>query len=199
MIHHVLGLFTHPDQEWKEIRGEEESISHMYFTHVLILAAIPAISAYIGTSQVGWVVGDGAPVKLTEASALQMTVMTYIAMLIGIGAMGAFIHWMSRTYDSSPTITQCVVFAAYNATPLFIGGLAALYPNLWLAMGVGTAAICYTVYLLYVGIPVFMGIPEEEGFVYASSILAIGLVTLVSMIAMSVVIWGLGVGPVYTS
>jgi hypothetical protein len=44
-----------------------------------------------------------------------------------------------------------------------------------------------------------MGIPEEEGFVYASSILAIGLVMLVSMIAMSVVIWGLGVGPVYTS
>jgi hypothetical protein len=199
MIHHVLGLFTHPEQEWKEIRGEEESISHMYFTHVLILAAIPVISAYIGTSQVGWVVGDGDPVKLTSASALQMTVMTYIAMLIGIGAMGAFIHWMSRTYDSNPTITQCVVFAAYNATPLFIGGLAALYPNLWLSMLVGTAAICYTVYLLYVGIPVFMGIPEEEGFVYASSILAIGLVMLVTMMAMSVVLWGVGIGPVYTS
>ena len=50
MIHHVLGLFTHPEQEWKEIRGEEESISHMYLTHVLILAAIPAVSAYIGTT-----------------------------------------------------------------------------------------------------------------------------------------------------
>ena len=199
MIHHVLGLFTHPEQEWKEIRGEEESISHMYFTHVLILAAIPAISAYIGTSQVGWIIGNGDPVKLTTASALQMTVMTYIAMLIGIGAMGAFIHWMSRTYDSNPTITQCVVFAAYNATPLFIGGLAALYPNLWLSMLVGTAAICYTVYLLYVGIPVFMGIPEEEGFVYASSILAIGLVMLVTMMAMSVVLWGVGIGPVDTS
>ena len=199
MIHHVLGLFTHPEQEWKEIRGEEESISHMYFTHVLILAAIPAISAYIGTSQVGWIIGNGDPVKLTTASALQMTVMTYIAMLIGIGAMGAFIHWMSRTYDSNPTITQCVVFAAYNATPLFIGGLAALYPNLWLSMLVGTAAICYTVYLLYVGIPVFMGIPEEEGFVYASSILPIGLVMLVTMMAMSVVLWGVGIGPVYTS
>jgi hypothetical protein len=33
MIHHVVGLFTHPDQEWKEIRGDqEESISHMYLT-----------------------------------------------------------------------------------------------------------------------------------------------------------------------
>ncbi len=123
MIHHVWGLFTHPDQEWQEIRGEEETISHMYLTHVLILAAIPAVSAYIGTTQVGWAIGDRAPVMLTEASALQMTVMTYLAMLAGIAVMGAFIHWMARTYDASPNLTQCVVFAAYTATPLFIGGL----------------------------------------------------------------------------
>ena len=75
MIHHVVGLFTHPDQEWQEIRGEEESISHMYLTHVLILAAIPALSAFIGTTQVGWSIGDRAPVMLTEASAMQMTIM----------------------------------------------------------------------------------------------------------------------------
>ena len=24
MIHHVVGLFTHPDQEWREIRGDKE-------------------------------------------------------------------------------------------------------------------------------------------------------------------------------
>ena len=164
MIHHVWGLFTHPDQEWQEIRGEEESISHMYLTHILILAAIPAISAYIGTTQVGWVVGGGDPVKLTQASALQMTVLTYLAMLAGVAVMGAFIHWMARTYDANPSLTQCIVFAAYNATPLFIAGLAALYPHLWLGMIVGVAAISYTVYLLYVGIPTFMNIHKDEGF-----------------------------------
>ena len=59
MIHHVVGLFTHPDQEWREIRGDaEESIGHMYFTHTLILAAIPAISAFIGTTRVGWSIGS---------------------------------------------------------------------------------------------------------------------------------------------
>ncbi|MTI90654.1 MAG: YIP1 family protein, partial [Pseudomonas stutzeri] len=51
MIHHVWGLFTHPGQEWNEIRGEEETVSHMYLTHVLLLAAIPAVSAYIGATQ----------------------------------------------------------------------------------------------------------------------------------------------------
>lgn len=199
MIHHVWGLFTHPDQEWQEIRGDKETISHMYLSHVLILAAIPVVSAYIGTTRVGWSVAGGEAVRLTESSALQMTVLSYLAMLAGIAAMGAFIHWMSRTYDAKPTLTDSIVFAAYCATPLFIGGLAALYPNLWLAMAVGTAAVCYTAYLLYVGIPTFMNIPKEEGFMFSSSVLAVGLVVLVAMMATSVVLWGFGIGPVYSS
>ena len=199
MIHHVWGLFTHPDQEWQEIRGEEESISHMYLTHVLILAAIPALCAYFGTTEVGWTIGDGDPVKLTAESALQMTIMSYLAMLAGVAVMGAFIHWMARTYDAAPSMAQSVVFAAYTATPLFVGGLAALYPNMWLAMFVGIAAICYTVYLLYVGLPTFMNIPSDEGFLFSSSVLAVGLVVLVAIMAATVIIWGLGVGPVYTN
>lgn len=199
MIHHVWGLFTHPDQEWRQIRGEEESIGHMYLTHTLILAAIPVISAYIGTTQVGWVIGDREPVMLTHGSALWMTVMSYISMLLGVAVMGGFIHWMARTYDATPNLAQCVAFATYTATPLFLGGLAALYPHMWLGMLVGTAAISYTVYLLYVGLPTFMNIPPEEGFMFSSSILAVGLVVLVAIMAFTVVLWGIGIGPEYTS
>jgi len=62
MINHVWGLFAHPDREWQEIRGEKETISHMYLSHVLILAAIPVVSAYIGTTRVGWAFGSGEAV-----------------------------------------------------------------------------------------------------------------------------------------
>ena len=123
MIHHVFGLFTHPDEEWQDIRGDEASISHMYLCHVLLLAAIPAASAYIGTTKVGWNIGDGAAVMLTHASALQMTSMSYLVMLIGVAVMACVVHWMARTYDATPSMAQSVVFTAYTATPLFVGGL----------------------------------------------------------------------------
>lgn len=197
MIQNVVGLLTNPDKAWRSIKAGEMTLGPIYLVHVLVLAAIPAVSAYIGTTQVGWTIGTLEPVKLTQASALQMTALTWLAMLAGVAVMGAFIHWMSRTYDANPTITECVIFAAYTATPLFIAGLAALYPDLWLAMIAGTIAICYTTYLLYQGIPIFMGIPEEEGFLFASSILAVGLVVLVGMMATAVIFWGLGIGPVY--
>jgi len=197
MINHVWGLFAHPGQEWQAITGEEREVGHLHLGEVLVLAAIPAISAFIGTTQVGWSIGGGEAVKLTESSALQLTLLSYLAMLCGVAVMGAFIHWMSRTYDANPTLVQCIVFAAYTATPLFVGGLAALYPHIWLGMIVGTAAICYTTYLLYVGLPTFMNIPSDEGFLFSSSVLAVGLVVLVAILALSVIMWGMGVGPIY--
>src|SRR3989344_726091 len=97
MIHHVVGLFTHPDEEGGEIRGDKEkSASHMSLTHTLILAAIPAVSAFIGTTQVGWVIGNRPPVMLTVESALWMTVRSYLAMLGGVAGVGAVIHRMAR-------------------------------------------------------------------------------------------------------
>lgn len=200
MIHHVLGLFTHPDQEWQQIRSEdEESIGHLYLIHTLILAAIPAVSAYIGTTQVGWQIGDRTPVMLTSDSAVWMALMSYLAMLGGVGVMGGFIHWMARTYNATPSLGRCVAFATYTATPLFLGGLAALYPHMWLGMMVGLAAVCYTVYLLYVGLPVFMGVHPDDGFMFSSSVLAVGLVVLVAIMAFTVVLWGVGIGPEFTS
>lgn len=198
MISHVAGLFTHPQQEWKEIRDTEESISHLYFAHVLFLALIPPVSMFIGTTKVGWTIGNGSPVMLTESSAMIMSVLMYLALLVGVGVIGAFIHWMSRTYDSAPGIARCIVFAAYTATPLFVAGLCALYPNVILTMLVGIGAVFYTVFLLYMGIPIFMKIPEDEGFVYASSILTIGLVMFVALMAITVLIWSFGFGPAYT-
>lgn len=44
-----------------------------------------------------------------------------------------------------------------------------------------------------------MNIPDDEGFMFSSSVLAVGLVVLVAMIASSVILWGMGVGPIYIS
>jgi hypothetical protein len=200
MIHHVWGLFAHPDQEWQQIRGDhEQSIGRFYFTHTLILAAIPSVSAYIGTTRMGWVIGERTPVMLSQHSALWMSILSYIAILGAVAIMGGFIHWMARTYNTEPSLSRCIAFATYTATPLFIGGLAALYPHLWLGTLVGMSAICYTVHLLYVGLPTFMNIPADEGFMFSSSVLAIGLVLLVAIMAFTVVLWGIGVGPEYVT
>ena len=56
---HVWGLFSHPDREMQVINRENETISHHYTHHVLLMAAIPVICAFIGTTQIGWNFGEG--------------------------------------------------------------------------------------------------------------------------------------------
>ena len=84
------------------------------------------------------------------------------------------------------------MFAGYVATPLFISGLVALYPLVWLCVLVGALALAFTGYLLYVGIPLFLSIDREESLRLSGSTLAIGILVFEVLLAMTVVIWGYG-------
>jgi len=196
---HSFGILTHPDREWESIRDHHESTSKLYLGHVLVLALIPTLSAFYGASEVGWRIGDGEIVKLTQNSAAQLCVLFYAAMVSGIFILGKFIDFFALTYGADETEHNGVLLAAYTATPLFIVGITALYPVIWVNMLAGVVAVCWSVYLLYEGLPILMKIPKDRGFMFASSVLTIGLVMLVGLLAISVVIWSIGFGPVYTS
>ncbi len=196
---HTFGILTHPDKEWESIRAEHESTTKLYLTHVLLLALIPAASAFYGTTEVGWRIGDGELVRLSQSSALQLCVLFYAAMLCGIYVLGKFIDFFSLTYGVDPAEHRGIALAAYTATPLFLVGVIAVYPVLWVNMAAGVIAVCWAVYLLYEGLPILMKIPQERGFMFASSVLTVGLVMLVGLFAISVVVWSVGIGPVYVS
>lgn len=191
-MNHVWGLFSHPNKEMHVIRSENETISHHYVHHVLIMAAIPVICAFIGTTQLGWNFGDGNVVRIAPSLGLVLGVMFYALMLVGVAVMGRVIWWMARQYPQRPSLKNCMVFAGYVATPIFLSGIVALYPLVWLCMLVGTVALFYTGYLLYVGIPTFLNIHREEGLSFASSTLAIGVLLLEVLLALTVVLWGYG-------
>lgn len=198
-LRHTVGLLTHPDREWQAIRQNPESLARLYFTHLIPLALIPAASGFYGTTQVGWQIGDGQVIKLTESSAFQLCLLFYLAILVGTYIIGRFIDFFAATYDVRDDKPRGVTLACYTATPVLLLGIIALYPNIWVNMLVGLIGVTYSVYLLYEGLPILMKIPPERGFMFASSILTVGLVMLVALLAISVVIWSIGVGPEYMS
>ena len=194
-VSHIAGLFTHPKKEWEAIHKSAES----YLPHMLILAAIPPIAGYIGTTQFGWQIGAGDPIRLTNMSAGVIAIVYYVAMLMAVFTMGMVIHWMGRTYGTTQPLVQCLALASYTATPLFLIGIMEVYPVLWLNFIFGLPALGYTVYLLYSGVPAMMEIPEDRGFLFSSAVLAFGMVCFVGMLAATAIFWGLGLGPQFTS
>lgn len=196
---HTVGLLTHPDQEWVSIREEHESVSKLYLSHLFILALLPAAAAYYGTTQVGWQVGGSEVVRLTSSSAFQLCALFYLATLTGIYMIGRAIDFFATTYGVGEHEHNGVILAAYTATPLLVVGVVAIYPVLWVNMLAGVAAVAYSVYLLYEGLPILMKIPEDRGFMFATSVLTVGLVMLVGLLAITVIVWSVGVGPEYVS
>ena len=201
MLEHTLGIMLHPDSEWKAIRNEKHSFKQVFLSHVPLLALIPTVSFFIGVTQVGWSFGGGDPVKLTLWSAAELCGLTYLALLIGVYVLGEFINWMSKTYGVRDPEEQRhyegTALAVYVTTPVFLVGVFGLYPDLWLNAIVTLLAGAYAVYLIYEGIPILMNISKEQAFMFASSVVTIGLVLMVLVRVGAVILWSIGIGPVY--
>lgn len=188
-LQHLMGVLYHPKKEWRAIESEHYTATHIFLAQISILALIPAVSLFIGTTQIGWSISGGDYVKLSVSSALPAAIAFYFAMWIGVGFIAWTIHWMEKTYGGKVGIDECVALTVFTATPLFLAGLSGLYPVLWFNVIVGLIAVCYSVYLLYSGVPEIMHIPEDRAFFFSTSILTVGLCVLVGMIATAVIVW----------
>ncbi len=198
-LKHLPGLLFKPQEEWREIRRNNITINNVYFTLVLLLGAIPPVCGYIGTTMVGWSVGDGPVIKLTVDSALKIAIVFYLAILVAVYAIGRMIHWMGDTYGFTRSLARCVQLAAFTATPLMLIGVFLIMSNLWVIYLIGLPALIYSVYLLYIGVPIMLDLPKEKGFLLSSAVLAVGLVTLVGLLAATVILWGMGIEPSFNN
>jgi len=200
-LEHTLGIMLHPDSEWKAIRNEKHSFQQVFLSHVPLLALIPVVSFFVGVTQIGWSVGSGESVKLTILSALELCGLTYFALLIGVFVLGEFINFMAKTYGVKDSEEkrhyEGTALAVYVSTPVFLVGIFGVYPDIWVnAIATGVAG-AYAVYLIYEGIPILMNITKEQAFMYASSVVTVGLVLMVVVRVFAVILWSTGVGPVY--
>ncbi len=198
-LDHTLGILTNPDQEWQLIRDQKQSFRGVFLTHIPFLALIPVLAAFYGVTQVGWAIGDADPVKLSVESAMSLCALTYVALLAGIFILGEFVNWMSKTYGVEGPEDRVhydgTALAVFVTTPLLLVGVFLVYPVLWLNALAMVVAGCYSLYLIYEGLPILMNIDKDRAFMYASSIVTVGLVLMVTAMIGTVLIWGMGVGP----
>ncbi|MDF2643429.1 MAG: hypothetical protein K0R45_2703 [Pseudomonas sp.] len=193
----IVKLFTQPKQAWRDIRAQEDESPRQYLPHLVLLALIPVVCLFIGTTQVGWSLAQGERVWLSTKSALQLCALLYIATLVGVVVMGLFIRWMSRTFSARPTFNQCIGFATYVSTPFYLAGIAGLYPSRWLAIVVLLLASGYSSLLLFVGIGTFMRLPEGKAPLYAAAVWGVGLLVLVTILVSTILLWYNGLTPEY--
>ncbi|MGA7980824.1 MAG: Yip1 family protein [Chromatiaceae bacterium] len=153
--------------------------------HVALLSLIPTLCGYYATAVIGWDLGAGEPFTIAQNKALYIAIACFVGFNVGVYAMGYGICWLSQTFDVKPKPMHCVELAVFTSVPLFLVGFSALYPVLYINVLLGLVAIAASVYLLYIGVPIFMHIPEDEGFVYSSWVVSLGMIMIVVFLGLS--------------
>ena len=199
MIANPFGFLFFPDKQWQRAADLRNEQFFRYLLYPVLFALIPSAAWYYGTAITGWQVGSAEGVtRLTSESALKLIAAFYLTMLMSIGVIGYSIRWMAETYGVKASVSKGIAVSAFAATPMFIVGAVGVYPILWLDLLLGIFSLCWSVYLLYTGIPIVMHMPNERGFLYTSAIIAVCCVILMCIMGGSVILWDFGFMPVFT-
>ena len=192
-----LLVTVNPVTGWRRIADNAAGMGEILALHTVPYALIPAVCWYFGVTRQGWEVA-GEPIRLTAQSAAPMCVMFFLAMVFGVVFLGYMVKWMALSYGSGSSLSQGTALISYTASPFFIAGLLGLYPVIWLDILLGCLVACYCIYLLYRGTSVVLDVPPERGFLYASAVFAVALVSFVALLGATVILWDFGPAPEYT-
>lgn len=181
VIERAKDILLKPKETWAAIDEEPATLAGLYTGYLMMLAAIPAICGFVGMSLIG-VSGFGVTVRIPLVAGLANMVVSYVLSLVGVYVLALVINALAKTFGGTSDSIQALKVAVYASTAALLGGIFSLLP----AMAVlGLVAALYSLYLLYVGLPVLMRNPPERSLAYT-------VVVVVAAIVLSIVIGAVG-------
>ena len=153
LVARVKGLLIDPKAEWRIVKGEPGDTGALMKSYVAILAAIPAVCSFIGTS----IVGIG-PYRTGIVPGLASAIGGYILSLIGVFIVAFVIDTLAEKFAGRKNFASAFKVAAYAPTAAWIASVFTAIPVLSFFSVLGL----YSLYLFYTGLPILMKVPEDK-------------------------------------
>lgn len=158
LVERVKRLLLSPRTEWGVIDAESTTPAALYTGYVLPLAAIGPIAQVIGYSVFGISVPFLGTYRVPIGSAITNAILTYVLALIATYLLGLIIDGLAPTFGAQRSPIQALKVAVYSSTPAWLAGVFALVPGLRPLQILGL----YSLYLLYLGLPMLMKAPRDK-------------------------------------
>jgi hypothetical protein len=168
LVERVKGILLTPRSEWETIAAEATTPAGLYKGYILPLAAIGPICQVVGYSVLGLRMPFGSTVYRTPiGTALTSAVVTYVLSLIGVFVLAMIIDGLAPTFGGTRSQIQGLKTAAYASTASWVAGIFTLVPGLRVLAILGL----YSIYLLYLGLPVTMKAPSDRAGAYTGVVI----------------------------
>ncbi|MGH7583775.1 MAG: Yip1 family protein [Gemmatimonadales bacterium] len=184
LVDRVKAILLTPRKEWPVIDAEPATISSLYSSYVLPLAAIPPIASFIGWSLIGETF-FGTTIRLSITQGIESALVRYILSLASVYVLALIIDALAPNFDGQKSQIQAFKIAAYSSTAAWVAGIFMVVP----ALGILAILGLYSLYLLYLGLPVLMKSPQDKaaGYTVVVIVCAIVLYLIVGVIVLRVV------------
>ena len=180
LIERAKRILLTPNSEWPIIEAEATSVSQLFKGYLVPLAAFAAVMSFIRMSLIG--VGFW---HLPVITGLLYALLRFGSVLLGIYLVGLIIDGLAPTFAGQRNQRQALKTAAYAFTPAALGALLGLFPVLGPVLQL--VAALYSIYLLYLGLPLLMRSPQDKAVGYtATAVVCTIFVLLLLGIVMSV-------------
>ena len=179
VIVRVKKILFQPQTEWLVIDAERTTTQELYTGYIVPLAAIGPLAMLIGLSTMGINVPFVGTMQVPFSSLVTQTIVTYVMGLAGIYVLALIINAFAPMYSGVGNMSQALKVTAYSATSAWVGGIFNLVPALSL---LGLLASAYTLYLLYLGLPVLMKSPPERAMGYTVTVIIAAVVLFVEQL-----------------
>ena len=176
IVERVQNLLLTPKSEWEVVAAEPATLQGLFTNYVMILAAIPAISNFIGYSVVGI-----AEVRVPMSYGVTQLVITYALTLAFVYLLAILICSLAAPFGGENNFMQAMKVAAFAPTAAWLAGVFKILP--WIAI-LSLVGGLYSLYLLYLGLPVLMKTPENQSIGYIAVIALISIVLAVVVTAL---------------
>lgn len=173
LVDRVKRILLSPQQEWEVIDGEATTPSALYTGYIIPLAAIAPIANMIGYSVFGMRFG-GTVHRVPIGSAIMSAIVTYVLTLVGVYVLALIIDALAPTFGGTKNPIQALKVAAYSSTAAWVAGIFAIMPGLRMLTVLGL----YSIYLLYLGLPVLMKATKDRAVAYTVLVVVVEAVLL---------------------
>jgi hypothetical protein len=161
-------IITTPPIEWDQIERETDDPAHILARYVALLAIIPSLFGFIGVSLIGVVASNGAIRRAPFVDGLFGAVFGYVMACAIVVVIALCIYVLAPIFGGRRGFDKAFKLAAYSFTPVWLAGILLLLPGLHFLALFGL----YGLYLLWLGAPRLVKVPEPMALSFAIAITA---------------------------
>ena len=171
----VKQIITSPNTEWDKIALEANDQNQIIINYAVPLAALGAITAFIGKAA-----GD-----LSVYQGFMVAIVYLLSMIAGLYVSAVVISELAPAFEINKDFGVTLKLIVYSSTAALASAVIAhLHPGLSF---IGLFGL-YSVYLFWVGLPKLLTVPEDKriGFVMVAALVILSITFVLNFILQSI-------------